>query len=324
MKRSDYIAIRNKFQFRKNEWSLVLHIVKDLILVASLIFFWNQPHLKFIAFPFLSVLIARSFSLMHDASHGSISRFKWINTVAGAFYGGVGLVPFEQWKASHLKHHLWSGNVEKDPVMALLIAYPKMGRGLKAVLNFGWKHWIPTLSMAQHTVFWILSVRNLKESEKSITNIMSALSPLAFWIGLSAFTPSGFVPFVIIPAIFFYLIGTEIINLPHHVQLITLKGDDQLKAWDQYKSARSCIYPEWIAKNIVLNFNYHVEHHMFPDAPWYYLDSIHQETKAALGNDLISDPYLAWILRNRKRALGEVLYMNVEDDKIQVPKTKIN
>ena len=44
----------------------------------------------------------------------------------------------------------------------------------------------------------------------------------------------------------------------------------------QEEASRSCAYPKLISRNLLLNFNYHSEHHLFPDLPWYYLEEAHQ------------------------------------------------
>jgi fatty acid desaturase len=103
------------------------------------------------------------------------------------------------------------------------------------------------------------------------------------------------------------MIGTEIINLPHHLELPFLKENNRYSFAEQYKSARSCIYPKMISKHMVLNFNYHIEHHMFPQAAWYDLENIHFNLKENLAEKYNSDTAFFWIKGARKKQISAIL-----------------
>jgi omega-6 fatty acid desaturase (delta-12 desaturase) len=105
-----------------------------------------------------------------------------------------------------------------------------------------------------------------------------------------------------------YLIGVEAINLPHHLQLPYHGGETKFHFWEQFKTARTCIYPRWIAQFIVLNFNYHIEHHLYPDAPWYYLKQIHQSIRPLLQGSYNLDSQFRWIIKAKQQSLDQVLF----------------
>ena len=136
---------------------------------------------------------------------------------------------------------------------------------------------------------------------------MSLFLPLASWAAVVVLAPVQFTLLALLPSVMLYLVAVEIVNLPHHLQLPQFTGDQQFPAWQQYRTARSCIYPRWFARFFALNFNYHTEHHMFPDAPWYDLERVQALVRVELGAEYNSDPYLQWILENKKRTVGEVL-----------------
>lgn len=311
MNRSEYLSIRNKVQIKESKLALPIHFALDLGLILAIAGIWGSDlaiGFKVLAAPLLSVLIFRSFSVMHEAVHGLLSKKKAINSALGIMYGGLGLLPYEQWKVSHIKHHHWSGNIEKDPVMGFLVAYPKMSRGFKKFLEFCWKTWVPVFGLSQHIVFWTLSIKELRSTNFSVPRILSVLSSVIVWGSLAILSPPGFLLFGIIPAIVIYLMGTEVINLPHHLQVENLTGEKSYKAWDQHHTARSCVYPAWISQLITLNFNLHAEHHMYPDAPWYLLSEIHEEVKKSLSGEMLEDSQFNWIIENRKKPLEQVLF----------------
>jgi acyl-lipid omega-6 desaturase (Delta-12 desaturase) len=70
-------------------------------------------------------------------------------------------------------------------------------------------------------------------------------------------------------------------------------------------TTRSCYYPFPVAELLLMNFNFHVEHHVFPTAPWWSLRRIRAEVKRC------SRTYrecvgIEWNLLNRRRPLLEV------------------
>lgn len=326
MDRAKYIEIRNSLNLEKTPFALTLHLFQSALMLAGAVLLWryfSASWLRFTAIPCVFSGIFRGFGIMHDAVHGAVSKNRWVNSFAGIFGGSLCLLPYEPWKKSHLHHHHWSGNVEKDPVMALIIVYPKMPKAMKVAISALWMAWFPILGFLQHVVFWKLSVSHYVKEPKNFKTLVSLAAPVMMWGALFAFIPGVFLLEVLLPSLFLYFVGIEVVNLPHHLQLPQYRGDTKFTAWEQYKTARSCIYPKWFARFVVLNFNYHVEHHMFPDVPWYHLDKLHLPVKAALQGQLNTDSYFSWILENKTKAVGQVLSPE-NDDKVQPPVSNTN
>lgn len=310
MDRTKYIEIRNSLKLEKDSSAIAIHFAENTFLVVSALLMWRyfqDSWLRLTMMLPLFCLMFRGFAIMHDAVHGAVSRTRWVNDLAG-FLGGVFcMLPYENWKRSHLKHHQWSGNVEKDPVMALIIAYPKFSKVAQNFISFFWMLWFPVLGIFQHFVFWNLSVKLLMKEPKSLKMAASVILPLAAW-GLVLFaTPTLFVTGVLLPTLLVYFLAVEIVNFPHHLQLPQFRGEEKFPVWQQFQTARSCVYPKWFARFVVLNFNYHIEHHMFPDVPWYHLDKLHEPVKRELKDEYNTDPSFSWILKNKKLNVGEVL-----------------
>jgi fatty acid desaturase len=249
----------------------------------------------------------RNFSEMHEAVHGIASEKKWLNDLTGVMSGALCLLPFSQWRTIHLQHHYWSGNIEKDPVMALVRRFPLWPERVRKLCTFFWQIWIPILSIFQYFVFWFHCTKCLLKDSLSPLAVSSVLSTPIIWsICIFMMRPGSFLS-VILPAAALYLIAVEVVNFPHHLGLPQNQGDTKLPVWEQHLTARSCIYPRFFSRFVVLNFNYHVEHHMFPDAPWYYLSELHSVIFKELEGQYNSDPQFGWIMRNRPRSLEEVL-----------------
>lgn len=319
MDKKRYLQFRSGQSFPVRYGKLAQHLCEDVLLFSlagGALAFVSAPFSYFLVTPLIAIFMFRCFALMHEAVHGVLVPSKAKNDILGVFSGAICLLPFEQWKKSHILHHYWSGNVEKDSVMTLVTKFPKFPVPFKDSVSVLWKLWFPVLAVLQHTVFWVLSFKTFLSSSKSFYEVASLLAPIVFWSGVLAVSDSHFLLFAVAPAILIYLIGTEVINLPHHLQLPRLQGEQKYPVWEQYKSARTCLYPQFISSFFILNFNLHAEHHMFPDAPWYYLPEIHSKILPLVADGYHCDPMFAWIVENRSEDVESML-VKVRDSSIE-------
>jgi omega-6 fatty acid desaturase (delta-12 desaturase) len=315
MDRSQYLELRASLVRPKRRFALALALGLNGVLAAGIAGIWicaAQSPLRFLSIPLLSVLMFRSFALMHEAVHGVASRTRFTNEAVGVVSGALCLLAYEPWKAAHLEHHLWSGNIDRDPVMAMVKVFPRWPGPLRATLSFGWRIWLPILSVLQHSVFFALSASYFARRPKTLLSGASVLAAPLLWGALFFLLPASISGGVVLPAIALYLLGTEIINAPHHLGLPQYGGDTKLPLWEQFRIARTCVYPRWLARFVVLNFNYHAEHHMFPDLAWYELPLAHEAVRVIFAHGYHEDPQFAWVLRNRRRALLAVITQREE------------
>jgi len=93
----------------------------------------------------------------------------------------------------------------------------------------------------------------------------------------------------------------ELVNLPHHVGLPAVGG--RLPPWEQHRVTRSCHYPRGLSELIVLNFNFHVEHHLFPSLPWFRLRRARALVQRSLAGQYEEWAGASWNLHHRARPL---------------------
>ena len=310
MDRKQYMQIRKAHNLAINNFALPIHYFFETLLIGSVALIWvylQNTFYTLFAIPIVSAIIFRNFSLMHEAVHLAVSKSSRLNDIVGLISGSICLLPFEPWKKSHLEHHLWTGNVERDPVMAIIKFLPSLNPRFQSFLSACWRLWIPTLSIMQYGVFYFLAAKIYLAKRDSIRVLISLCAPLILWGFLFTLLPTSFTLIILLPALILYMIAVEIVNFPHHLQLQQYAGDAKFALWDQHHFARSCTYPKWFARWVVLNFNYHIEHHMFPDVPWYHLDKLHISVKSALTDSYNSDEQFAWILANKPKELASVV-----------------
>lgn len=308
MDKKDYLELRKNLAANHSETMWIRYLFTDAVLAGIIYIAWAHNEsvaLKALTVPLTSIFMFRNFSLMHDAVHGAVSKKRAINDLLGVWSGIWSLLPFELWKKSHLEHHFWSGNLEKDPVMAVAVAVPRMPKAQQRFLTFFWQRWLPVIGLLQEVLFWKLCFKTVMKNPKPMS-LVSFIAPIVAW-GLVLGQSWSFALFNVLPATFLYLLFVEIVNLPHHMQMEEVTGDKKLPVWEQYLTARTCIYPKWFAHFVVLNFNYHAEHHMFPDLPWYHLPKIQQQLEGKLLNREAMDHNFEWNLVNRKKSIEEIV-----------------
>lgn len=229
--------------------------------------------------------------MMHEAVHGATHRNRGLNTLIGRIFGTFSFLPFDPWRDVHLAHHTWTGNVDRDPSMKLLRDFRDRGHRVKGISAFFWTSRIPGLAIEQHVVFWTATMAINRVGFLASTLLYFALAIKT--IGL----PS------VLSGVVLYLMMVEVVNFPHHLGLAQSGGDAKFTPSEQTAFTRSCPYPKWIAHHVLLNFNLHTEHHLFPAHPWYQLDEIHRQLTGAEVNWRSKN---SWTKENRKRPLGEV------------------
>lgn len=311
MNRSDYLEIRNQLCFKKKLGKLINHIIVDISILIVAFYGSSLKGLCFASYVLLAAFFLRSFAIMHDAAHGSVLDSKFLNNAIGYIYGCFCMLPFFSWKELHLQHHLWAGNLDRDPVMKLVKNFPNYSPEGKHLVNFFWKSWIPLMAFLQQVVFWSESLYSIQKNKKKrikTAALFSFFTSFAFislmLYGLIHF----FTPLGVLTSLLIYWLAIETVNFPHHLDMPYHVS--QHKVWDQHLVSRTCRYPEFICRWVLLNFNYHSEHHMFPTLPYYELSKAHDLLKTnymSKTETFYQERGLEWILKNRKLSFGQII-----------------
>lgn len=252
----------------------------------------------------------RQFSILHEAVHGLAHPNARVNEVIGVISGAFCLTPYAAWKAAHLKHHYWTGNLNQDPTFAILKQYEQFSPFKKRLIEFTWSNGIPLLGFLQHIGFWIFSFKN----QATLKNAFSSVMVIAVYA--AALSQTSLLNAVIsIVGICLYFRAYEEMIVPQHVGMYS---DDEIEhhpaAWDQQDITRSWYLASGLEKYVVLNMNYHTEHHLFPDLPWHQLDNAHKLLLQE--NEQLNLTSLNWMNKQRQRPFAEVI--------IPVPSRKRN
>lgn len=307
--KSHYSQVQARLRFRPSSLPTFGVIVLDLGLlyaITRLLAAGSWPA-YLAAQALIAVVCFHSFTLVHECGHGSATRSRWLNVVIGHWASIFCGIPFFPWKYIHQRHHTWAGHMENDPVLKSLRSFRDHGTPLLA--RAGWRTWIPISAFLQHIVYLTYPLQMRRAGELNRAALVRSAASLSWMIaGYAALywlAPSFVHPRNWLPGAGLYLVMEELVNLPHHVEMPT--SATKLAAWDQHQVTRSCYYPIGLSELFVLNFNFHVEHHLFPSLPWYRLRTARELLMPALGPEYQQARGVEWNVRNRRRGLDEIV-----------------
>lgn len=320
MNKAEYIAIRDQLSFEKNPWINFALILCDIALVALAVSWVNDgPILFLLSQIVLSIVYFHSFALLHEAGHGNISKHRMVNHVVGFYASALSFLPYFPWKYIHKEHHMWAGNIDKDPTMEKLRDVREK-KHVPWLMNFAWRSWIPLAAFAQQAVFWRYPITLIKNNNMSAGVFYQCLVSV-LWLVVVYFSLYWFFPNTVNLAniwlsYVFYMMLTELINFPHHINMPTFHTSEKrsrLKLWEQHVTTRSCDYGVFSGL-LALNFNYHIEHHYFPHLPWYKLGQLSKILRPALNTQYTGLKGISWNIENRRKRAETIILPEVQHE----------
>ena len=240
------------------------------------------------------------FTVVHDASHYSISTARWVNNAIGrtAMLLFSPAMAFKAFGYIHIEHHRYANDDDNDPdtfashgpwwQLPLRWATLEVGYLPRYIRNVSWRprgEVIETAALLTGTIagiavaaatgnLWIVAVIYLIPER-------IAVFALAWWFDW----------------------------LPHH-------GLADTQRENRYRATRARVGMEWLYTTVMLSQNYHLVHHLHPSVPFYrYLatwrrnEEAYLEREAAIstvfGQRLDPEQYREWKKLNAK--LGRLL-----------------
>ena len=214
----------------------------------------------------LAVISGISFSclgiLAHEILHGLVVDALWLRRLLGTFcLAPVGIGPVF-WTIWHNIHHANTQNPEKDPdnwgTLASLPPDPVMGR-LRRFTNSHsllFPFFLAT-GVTGHAVALLFGLRRQMTPSQRMVTLVEFASVWAFWLALGFWLGwLNFLFFFAIPTVLANAIITSFVVTNHFLNPLD-DGSDPLAS-----SLTVTTHP-WIER-LLLNFNYHAEHHLFP------------------------------------------------------------
>jgi ring-1,2-phenylacetyl-CoA epoxidase subunit PaaE len=229
------------------------------------------------------------FTISHDASHYSISRVRWINSLFGrlSFVFVSPVLSFPSFAYCHIEHHRHSNDDANDPD-----TFASHGRGWQLPLR------LAAMDVA-YVPFYLRRLRSRPKPEVAESGALAVMSLVGLIVAIATGEIWLVAVIYLIPeriAIFFLAWWFD--WLPHH-------GLQDTQRENRYRATRNRVGMEWLFTPLMLSQNYHLVHHLHPSVPFYrYLKTWHRNEEAYLereaaittvfGKDLNPAQYKEW------------------------------
>lgn len=199
------------------------------------------------------------FTPMHDASHRSVGRARWVNEVVGRI-GVLPLIgPFTAFRHVHQEHHKHTNDEDKDPDYW-------SGRKPAVLLPLRW--------MTQDFYYYAVYLKNWKR--RPVAERWETLLTLILLYGsILVLCVTGYA----LPVLLLWFIPSRIAQtflawtfdyLPHRPHTITA-------AEDRFRASLILLHP--LLTVVLLYQNYHLIHHLYPGVPFYRMARIWREQR---------------------------------------------
>jgi fatty acid desaturase len=194
---------------------------------------------------------------LHEASHGRLLSRRWANDLVGLLCGLPLLLPVMAFRTNHLDHHRRRGcGARAMPEVldfAVLRSLPVYVLGV-AAKSFGFVTVLPVIALVKSR--GRARARTIGEYLLVIA-IVTAAGALIGWHQLVRL---WFLPLAV-TALF-----SQIRAVAEHG--LTLKGNT-------FTASRTVVSGR-VVSYLMCNINYHLEHHLCPNLPWYRLPAAHR------------------------------------------------
>ncbi len=233
--------------------ALFVFVVVGLVTSTYCVFQEIIP--TWLAIAFNTLFTYQAFTVLHDATHNSLSLNKTINNTLGRMATFIlsPVLSFRVMRFVHMQHHRFANDPVKDP-----------------------DHWVATGAPWTFPFRWlvldlsypIFYLRNNVWKTRPKSEVQSQLISLA--IGMATFVAiyqAGFLMDALLLwllpariAIFFLAMAFDF--LPHYPHAASAQED-------QYKASNNRMGFEWLLTPLLLGQNYHLVHHLYPTVPFY-------------------------------------------------------
>ncbi len=224
-----------------------------------------------LAVPLMIVLTYASYTIMHEAAHGSITGSKtsmrWLNEMLGYMAGWVLMIPMTAHRHEHLAHHRNTNNSETDPDYVITDMTRSPFHALRAAYR---------VAIGQYTFYmrnrWSVAPKsqNQRFCMEIAANIVLRVAIIAQgpWLeGLSLFAFTSLAGIALVMYLFAY-----IVHRPHEAE-------------GRYVDTSTIFIPGVAGKLVTAMWgfqNYHSIHHLFPRVPFYRYRSLFDEIEGIM------------------------------------------
>jgi len=269
------IERRELRKLQKRSDAPALRFLAGHILVAlctgTLVYLSRQNVLLLVPAMFLhGIVLVFLFAPMHECTHGTAFRRRWINTVVGSSCGFVLLRSSLYFKYRHADHHTYTQDPSRDPD---LVPMPGNAR-LYIAEVLGAKLWpklVGALLRSATGRYAPLELRFIPESERGrVSREARVLIALYAIIAVVAVATGWWM------AVLIYWIIPRVLAEPV-LRLVRLAEHTGMEEGPDPMSNTRTTLTNRLIRFLYWNMPYHAAHHLAPSVPFHALNRLHEQ-----------------------------------------------
>lgn len=267
---------------RPQSSAAVLHVVVNVLLVGgglALSASGASPLVYAVGQMLLALGFTQAFVLLHEAGHRTLFRQRGLNDAIGLIAGFVALIPYASWRPIHARHHRYTGWQDLDATTASLVPRA-ISRWERVVIDSAWRFWLPLFSILYRIQnYWRISriepFLNPTASRSSLR--LAALFQFLGYLVLVSWWGLPETLSLLGPGLLIALMAQDLLLLSQHTGMPTHLSEEKevrpFQPLEQGPFTRSLRLPGWLSW-LLLHFDAHELHHLYPAVPGYRLRSI--------------------------------------------------
>lgn len=252
--------------------TVVLGLVLGVAYMATVGGVLTEALSLWLAVPLLAVITYLSYTILHDAVHGSITgkneSLRWLNKALGFMAAWIVMIPLTAHKHEHIAHHRFANDGVNDPDFHV---------GKMAASPLAAVHAVLRAYVCQFTYYWQKrwAHASAKQNLSLCVEVAAALLPriavvaAGYWVeGLLLFVVAWLIGAMVLLYLFAY-----VVHRPH-------------EATGRYVDTSTILLPgplNKIATWLWMFQNYHSIHHLFPRVPFYRYASLFSDIEDIMG-----------------------------------------
>ncbi|HET7216540.1 MAG TPA: fatty acid desaturase [Vicinamibacterales bacterium] len=264
----------------------------------------------------LAIVLVHWFTVLHECGHRTLFRSRRANTIVGVVAGFLAMIPYRVWVRVHGRHHKWTGWQDLDPTAESLVPR-ELSRIERIVLNVCWRFWIPLFAtMYRSENYWrpdrLARMFPRREDKAAMlrNGVLQLLGYAAIVLLVDPFTLAR----AVAAGIVLSFIIEDILLLSQHAHVPMNHSDGErvppVPAVAQEVFTRSLRLPAW-ASNVLLHFDAHELHHMYPFVPGHHLRKIPYQPAHEVS-------WLEWVRVSKQIPGATLLFQNRHDTGIEI------
>lgn len=264
----------------------------------------------------LALMLVQWFVILHECGHDTLFRTRRLHSGAGRVAAFFALIPYHSWTRVHGRHHKWTGWQDLDPTTESLVPRTR-GRLERTIVNTCWRLWIPLFSILYRvTNYWHLPrlfrlfprSRDRAAIARDAGILLTIYAALFLWLG------AGTMVRLFGLAVLLSLMIEDLLLLSQHTHIPQNLSDGSAvrpyPAIEQAPFTRSLHMPRPVSA-LILNFDAHELHHMYPFVPGYHLHRVPYQPPNEIS-------WWQWVSRAKRTPADVLLFTNRLDTGLDV------